>query len=98
VEWQLRIYGIRAGELDDWIDEWTAHVAPLRRRFGFSVLGPWVQGNTFVWLLGYGGEDGFAAADARYYDSDERKSVVPDPARRIEALQQHMLPREWELA
>ena len=91
MEWQLRIYRIKEGELEDWVDEWTAHVAPLRRRLGFRVLGPWVEGRTFVWLVGYGGDDGFAAADARYYDSAERKAVVPDPARHIESPQQHML-------
>jgi hypothetical protein len=91
VEWQLRIYRIREGELEQWIDEWTRHVAPLRRAFGFSVLGPWLDGRTFVWLVGYGGSDGFAAADARYYDSPERKAVEPDPARHIESPQQHML-------
>jgi hypothetical protein len=86
MEWQLRIYTIRAGELDEWIHEWRTHVAPLRRRLGFEVLGPWVDHNagTFVWLLGYAAEDGFAAADARYYDSPERRAIEPDPARHIE--------------
>ena len=53
MEWQLRIYTINDGALADWIEEWRAHVAPLRRRLGFRVLGPWVDGSTFVWLLGY---------------------------------------------
>lgn len=91
MEWQLRIYRIKEGELEDWVDEWTAHVAPLRRRLGFQVLGPWVEGHTFVWLLGYDGDDGFAAANARYYESDERTSIDPDPARHIETMQQHLL-------
>src|SRR6185436_3656895 len=41
VEWQLRIYEIEDGELDAWIAEWREHVAPLRRRLGFRILGPW---------------------------------------------------------
>ena len=91
MEWQLRIYRIKDGELAEWVEEWTTHVARLRRQFGFTVLGPWLDGRTFVWLLGYDGDDGFAAADARYYDTPERKAVDPDPARHIEAQQQHML-------
>jgi NIPSNAP len=83
MEWQLRTYTISEGALDDWIEEWRAHVAPLRRKLGFRVLGPWVDGNSFVWLLGYDGADGFAAADARYYESPERTSLSPDPARHI---------------
>jgi hypothetical protein len=83
MEWQLRIYTIAEGELADFVEEWRAHIAPLRRRLGFRVLGPWVDGDTFIWLLGYDGEDGFAAADARYYASPERTSLSPDPARHI---------------
>jgi hypothetical protein len=92
MQWQLRIYRINEGELDAWVDEWNAHVRPLRERRGFRVLGPWIEGRTFVWLLGHDGD--FAAADARYYASDERKAVDPDPARHIEAQQHHMLRLE----
>jgi hypothetical protein len=91
VEWQLRIYEIEHGALDLWIEEWREHVAPLRRRLGFRVLGPWVDGDSFVWLIGYDGEDGFAAADARYYDSPERRSLDPDPARHIASAAHRML-------
>jgi hypothetical protein len=91
VDWQLRIYEIEPGNIETWIDEWRTHVAPLRRRHGFRVLGPWVGAATFVWLLGYDGDDGFAAADSRYYDSPERRSIEPDPARHILSSQTRML-------
>lgn len=93
VEWHLRVYTINSGEMDAWIDEWRAHVAPLRRSLGFRVLGPWIdwEGGKFVWLLGYEGDDGFAAADARYYASPERLSLTPDPARHIAHAEQHLL-------
>jgi hypothetical protein len=93
MEWQLRIYTIRDGEFDEWTQEWSAHVAPLRRRFGFHVLGPWVdrERRTFVWLLGCDSADGFAAADERYYASEERHAIEPDPARHIEAGEQRLL-------
>lgn len=91
MDWQLRIYEIEPGQVEAWIDEWREHVAPLRRRLGFRVLGPWLDGTTFVWMLGYEGEDGFAAADSRYYSSTERRSVEPDPARHILSSQNRML-------
>jgi hypothetical protein len=91
VDWQLRIYEIEPGQMETWIVEWRKHVAPLRRRHGFRVLGPWVDGATFVWMLGYEDTDGFAAADARYYDSAERRSIEPDPARHILSSQNRML-------
>jgi hypothetical protein len=81
VEWQLRIYEIECGE----------HVAPLRRRLGFRILGPWVDGHTFVWLLGFENGEAFARADASYYASSERRAVDPDPARHVKSATHRML-------
>lgn len=83
---QLRDYRIRAGELDRFIDEWRAGVAPLRRSAGFDILAAWtVPGeDRFVWLLAHPGDwDEFAEADAAYYASPERAALEPDPARLI---------------
>ena len=91
MEWQLRIYEIEEGELDAWIAEWREHVAPLRRRLGFRILGPWVDGHTFVWLLGFENGEEFASADASYYSSSERRAVDPDPARLIKSATHRML-------
>lgn len=86
----LRIYTIKPGELDDWVEEWRAHVLPLRLRLGFTVLGAWVseEESTFTWLLGYDGPDGLEAANAAYYDSPERAALDPDPARHIAEARQ----------
>lgn len=86
----LRIYTIKPGELDDWIEEWRAHVLPLRLRLGFTVLGAWVseEESTFTWLLGYDGPDGLEAANAAYYHSPERAALDPDPARHIAEARQ----------
>jgi hypothetical protein len=85
VEYQLRIYTVQPGKMEAWVSDWHRHVLPLRRKFGFEVLGPWVidEEDRFVWILGYDGERGFAAADAAYYESEERRRIVPDPARHL---------------
>ena len=85
MELYLRIYEIRPGEMAAWLEEWRAHVLPLRRRFGFEVLGAWAsdEASTFSWLLGYSGPEGIEAANAAYYASSERKLLDPDPARHI---------------
>jgi hypothetical protein len=49
------------------------------------VRGVWPVPTSSFGFWGYGGADGFAAADARYYASEERKRMSPDPARYIEA-------------
>ena len=101
MRYQLRFYTVKPGAMEDWLAEWNAHVLPLRRKFGFEVIGPWVADdeNLFVWVLGYGGEDGWEAADAAYYDSQERKSLRPDPARHLAKAEQWLMrkvPWSWE--
>jgi NIPSNAP len=80
---QVRVYRIRPGALGEFEREWREHVAPLRRRFGFEILGAWasVEDDTFVWIIRHGGD--FTAADSAYYASPERAALDPDPARHI---------------
>ena len=81
MQFQLRDYTIEEGRLDDFVREWRELVLPLRKSLGFSVLGPWIERETsrFVWLVGYEGD--IREADERYYASDERKVMDPDPGR-----------------
>ena len=82
---QLRDYTIKPGELQAWVDEWRAKVAPLRRKLGFEVLGAWtVPGeDRFVWIIRYAGPGTWEDADRAYYESPDRKAMTPDPARHI---------------
>ena len=82
MRYQLRVYRVKEGELDEWLAEWRDHVLPLRRAHGFEVLGPWVvRGeNRFVWIIGHGD---FEAANEAYYASPERRALDPDPARHL---------------
>ncbi len=92
---QLRMYVIKPGEMEAWIDEWSTQLVPLRRRYGFEVLGAWTTDGTdgkdrFVWILHLAGPKSWADAEADYYGSPERKALSPDPARHI-ASQEHWL-------
>ena len=84
---QLRDFRIRSGELDRFVAEWTAGVAPLRRRAGFEIRAAWTvpDEDRFIWLLEHEGDwERFEDADAIYYASPERQALDPDPARLIE--------------
>jgi hypothetical protein len=93
VEYQLRVYRVKPGAMSAWVEEWRQHVAPLRRKFGFGIIGPWVieAEDKFVWVLAYEGEQGWEAADAAYYASDERKAVDPEPTRHLLATEHWMM-------
>ena len=94
METQVRIYRVEEGQLERFVEEWTEHIKPLRESLGFRVLGAWPseEDNRFAWVLGYEGEDGFAAANERYYTSPERAALDPDPARLL-AETDHFLAR-----
>ena len=84
---ELRDYRIVHGELDQWVDEWRSRIAPLRRELGFTIERAWKvdEEARFVWLLSYPGDwDAFEAADRAYYESPQRTSLEPNPARLIE--------------
>jgi hypothetical protein len=82
---QLRIYTIKPGEMDAWVDEWSRLVAPLRREAGFEILGAWTvpAQNQFVWIIRYTGTKTWQEANTDYYNSPKRKEIQPDPARHI---------------
>lgn len=91
VEYQLREYDVRPGELEAFVEEWRAKIVPLRTKFGFKVIGAWTDKgqNKFFWILGWDGPSGsLKEADARYANSPGRKSVDPNPARHIQHIRE----------
>lgn len=90
MEYQLRDYDVRPGEFDEFLEEWAATIVPLRRSFGFSVVGAWTSADhsRFVWMLA---RDDFEAADRRYYASPERAGLTPDIARHLSRIDTTLL-------
>jgi hypothetical protein len=88
MHFQLRVYRVEPGRLDDFVREWRESILPLREELGFSVLGPWIapEESRFVWLLGYDGD--IREANGRYYRSEKRGAMDPDPARLLTDVQE----------
>ncbi len=82
---QLRDYTIKPGELARFAELWATKVRPLRKQKGFVIEGAWKipSEDRFVWIVSYDGADGWDIANRGYYDSPERKTMDPDPARLI---------------
>lgn len=81
---QLRMYTINKGQMDEFFAAWRAGVVPVRQKFGFRVEGGWVveNENRFFWLISYEGDD-WDAAEAAYFNSDERKNMNPSPSQYV---------------
>jgi hypothetical protein len=90
---QIRIFSIRAGHIDNFLQAWLAGVYPLRLAHGFSTDGAWVipERNQFIWILRYDGSEDWENKDRAYYASADRTSLEPDPAQYIERVEQHFI-------
>lgn len=82
---QIRRYKIQPGHLDDFVTAWRQGVVPLRKEYGFTVHGAWAVDETseFVWVLAHTDRESFQSANRRYYDSEARSTLDPDPAQFI---------------
>jgi hypothetical protein len=92
-EFQLRVYRIVEGRLDDFVAAWLQGVKPLRERHGFVIEHAFTAeaNNEFVWILRYDGPGAFVDADRAYYDSPRRADMDPDPAQYIVATEERMI-------
>ena len=96
MELQVRLNKLKPGTSAAFLDAWLAGVYPLRQRFGFAFHGAWIdeESDTFLWILGYAGSDGFSAADSRYYASPERAALQPDPAQYFQEGGEYLMVRQ----
>ncbi|NJK43861.1 MAG: NIPSNAP family containing protein [Pleurocapsa sp. SU_196_0] len=92
---QLRRYTIHDGELENFVAEWKVLLVPLREKLGFTVLQAYTvpDANQFVWLMGYDGVGSWEIADRAYFESPERKTMTPDPARLIARMENQFVGR-----
>ena len=84
---EMRDFKIQSGQMAAFIEAWRRGVVPLRQSHGFRIAGAWAvpSEDRFVWILeAQGTRAEFEARDARYYDSQERARIDPDPRQWIE--------------
>lgn len=85
MEYQLRIYEVKEGEMETFLGIFPA-VVEARRAAGFDVVGAWSipEEDQFIWIVGCA--DGIAAASDRYYASELRKAIDPEPAKLLDTI------------
>jgi hypothetical protein len=90
---QIHIYTINRGSLDEFASEWRDEIKPLREKFGFLVSGGWKveETNQFVLFLSRNTSDDWETQNQAFHQSDERRSLHPDPARHIARVEQYFV-------
>ena len=90
---QIHIYTINRGALNEFANEWRDRIKPLREKFGFRVSGGWqvTDTNQFIWFLSRDDSEDWETQNQAFYQSDERRSLDPDPARHIARVEQYFV-------
>lgn len=80
--YQQRSYRLEPEHMDTFLSIWTTRVVPMRERHGLHTLTAWVSKDRdrFDWITYVEEGDDFAAVEAAYFASDERRTLDPDPA------------------
>lgn len=79
--WELRIYTINRGQLDDFVAAWRKGPYVIRTEQGFQIPAAWIsrQNNQFIWIVGYDGPESWEDKQSAYYSSAARTTVDVDP-------------------
>lgn len=79
---QLRSYRVDPDHLDDFLHTWETAVVPLRERYGLHTLEAWLslEGSRFTWVSYVDEGADYAAVEAAYVASHDRRTLTPDPA------------------
>jgi quinol monooxygenase YgiN len=83
---QVRMYTVKDGMMDSWIEHFNAKIVPTSARFGVRVLAAYAnrEGNEFIWV--------------RTFDSEEALQAYeksPDRAAYLDINKQHLAKTEF---
>jgi ribosomal protein L11 methylase PrmA len=92
---QLRIYTINRDSMDEWVKEWQDKIKPLRLKLGFAIPDAWtdMKNNRFYWIMQYDGKEDWNRLDAAFHESEERRSMQPNPARHIARMEEYFIDK-----
>ncbi len=90
--YQLRIYDVAPSKMEEFVAVFP-QVVEARARFGFAVEGAWVaeDRDQFVWIARYDGPGSFEEAERRYYESEARRAIDPDPGSLLAHVETRMI-------
>jgi hypothetical protein len=82
------MYRVKEGAMNDFLAMFPQVVA-ARRDAGFEVVGVWTvpEENRFIWVVGTNDPGGIEGASRRYYESDLRRAITPEPAEFLDEIE-----------
>lgn len=80
---QLRIYRIKPGQMDNWLEFFDQKVVPMHRKFEIPVRAGWVSRaeSEFIWVRDFADDEPMEDQERRYVESEERIRAIGDEAK-----------------
>ena len=80
---QLRIYKIKPGQMENWLQFFREKVVPLHRKFGIPARIAWINPaeSEFVWVRDFSDKEPVEDQERRYVSSEERLRVIGDQSK-----------------
>lgn len=93
---QLRIYTIREGLMEMWLEYFHRVIVPLHEAVGIPVAGPWrntADENEFVWIRSFSGDRPVEEQENRFFTSPARVALGDVRERYVEDLTVRVLTK-----
>ena len=76
--YQLRIYTVNSGMMDQWVKFFNETVVPIQERIGMKIDGKWVNAdrNQFIWIRSFADAEDVKAKEAAFHAAPEWNAVV----------------------
>ena len=76
--YQLRIYTINRGMMDQWVEFFNETVVPIQQKHGIKIDGEWVNEdkNQFIWIRSFANAEDMKAKEAAFHESPEWKALM----------------------
>lgn len=96
---QLRIYTIKPGQMENWLQFFKQKVVPLHAKFGIPVYSAWVNAaeSHFFWVRDFAVGEAIEEQERRYVNWDERLRVIGNESKSyIDNMVVHTVERAYE--
>ncbi len=76
--YQLRVYTINRGMMDQWVKLFNETIVPIQNKYGMTIDGEWVNEdkNQFIWIRSFADAEDVKKKEAAFTGSPEWKAVV----------------------
>ena len=76
--YQLRMYTVNRGMMDQWVKLFNETIVPIQEKHGIKIDGKWVNEdkNQFIWIRSFADAEDVKAKEAAFSGSPEWKAVV----------------------